>query len=289
MGNESSNSQNVSQIILEGEAQEIFDAIQSDASLCLKKLIMAESQREIESTDGEGIRHHVKANLDEAGEIRFSLNTVDNRIHSEKNKSEFRQKFDHYIQFNNVNDSIVTLLDFVLREIKNASSQPSQIIVKVLEPLIAESMQHRILLIVCWDEILKEQRALLVFRMIHDAHRLTEIAILLQDNDAIQTVRNLLQSLDLEMPKSVKIGNLPSNLGELKEMLNEGVVGLLETKQEIHEMDKQRKALKTNHNIITNRLNALGSKPASPTFVSRGTNPLNIQKTSGMAFRSKKR
>ena len=71
-------------------------------------------------------------------------------------------------------------------------------------------------MILSWDDILKEQRALMVFRMVHNAHRLTEIAILLQDHDAIQAVRNLLQILDLDMPEEKVEFDIPENLDQLK-------------------------------------------------------------------------
>ncbi len=279
---------NIKQIIIEGTAREIYEEIQFDAKSCLEGLEQAEAQKEIEDSDREAIRKSVEMNLEEAAETSQQLNPIDNRIQEEIRKTVFSNRYKQFLTFAKSSDTLLSLVEFIVKT-KAAKSSPAILAsIKKIEPLAGESLHNRILMILSWDDILKEQRALMVFRMVHNAHRLTEIAILLQDHDAIQAVRNLLQFLDLDMPEEKVEFDIPENLDQLKQVLDEGVVGLLEVKKDIQQMDQQRKKLKSSQKQIANKLETLGSEsaPSLPSTPQKMTP--STKRPLGMAFLSKK-
>jgi len=175
----------------------------------------------------------------------------------------------------------------------NSHSTPAiQTTLKKIEPHVCESLQNRIYAILCWDEIIKEKRAILVIRMTNTAHLMTEVAILLQDDDVIQIVRNLLQSLDIEMPEGKKGGDLPDDINQLVQLMNDGIVELLESKKEVQLMDQQRKELKSTQREISKKMNSLGTKPSTsnqPSQTSTDPSSPSTKKSTGMVFRTKKK
>lgn len=132
--------------------------------------------------------------------------------------------------------------------------------------------------------------------MISLAHRLTEIAIILQDNQTIQEVRSMLKSLDLTAPAKSHVPSIQGSPQELKKRLKEGIEIMRQTNQDIQKLDRQRSELKK---AVRHYGGELADNPFdSTTFSGLETSKksdaqhpaaANEPKAKGMAFLNKRR
>ncbi|MGC9327980.1 MAG: hypothetical protein ACP5I1_10130, partial [Candidatus Hinthialibacter sp.] len=104
--------------------------------------------------------------------------------------------------------------------------------------------KQRIQMAWCCDEIIEVHRSALVSNLINIAHRLTEVALILQDSQAIQEVRGMLKSLKLDLPNKARMPALQSSPAELKTLLKQGISSMQQTCEDIKRLDSQRMTMK---------------------------------------------
>jgi hypothetical protein len=93
----------------------------------------------------------------------------------------------------------------------------------VIRSLVCESLSYRVKMGWCYDEILDAYRSALVANMINIAHRLTEVALLLQDSKAIQEVRQMLKIAKSGCTDQSENATLQASPAELKKILQDAL------------------------------------------------------------------
>ena len=230
-----------------GEAQRIFLSIQDEADLCMEILQKSEINKEIDSNKTQTLRRQVKESLDEASTLRFTLQSADKKIQQEQNSNTLVKQICSQIKESGEENNLESLMDGLgIGEEKDKkgihSSQPDPLI--VIRALVIDSLRHRVQMAWCYDEILEVHRSALMANLISLAHRLTEVALLLQDSQAIQEVRRMLKSLHLDVPNKARIPSLQANPGELKKILTDGIFTMHKTHEDIQRLDVQRNEMK---------------------------------------------
>jgi hypothetical protein len=287
--------ENLADLFFASEAQQIYHTVQYEADVTIQKIHQAEKSIELDLEKGKSLRGRVKENLEEASALRFTLNTVDRKIQREKNTDPIIKKHCDDRRRQGLEVTLETLIDYLDEVEQNQLALRAQRTIATMEPLLTESIENRVKIAWCLDGILEVQRSILVDRMISMAHRLTEIAILLQDNQTIQDVRKMLKSLDLTIPpKSTNMPSLKGSPQELKNALKEGIQTMEKTNQDIQKLDNQRQDLKQ---AIREYGGELGSDPIDtgpvqpiqqPVHESSKKQPKN-RSGGGMAFHQKRR
>lgn len=272
-------------LILSGESQQIYHAIQYEADLCIGELQRSELKKEIDSNKTQSLRRQVKDNLEEASTLRFTLNSIDKKIHQEQNNNPvFRQISDTLKDMgreNTIGNLVDSLGDFEIGMRRSSEAD----FLGVLRNLIADSLKQRIGMAWCYDEILEAHRSVLVANMINIAHRLTEVALLLQDSRAIQEVRSMLKSLNLDVPSKVRVPNLQTSPVELKKILQDGIASMQKTHEDIQRLDNQRKEMKKAVKRLNEKLGEdSDNRPISPTSIPPSPSPESKLQGKGMVF-----
>ncbi len=288
MENDISSPTAIANLLISGEAQQIYHAIQHQADTCIDLLQKAEKNKELDSNKTQSLQRQVKDNLEEASNLRFTLNTTDKKIIHEQNTNPVVKQICGVLIAAGKETTLDNLID-CLGDLDNKTSlsyEPSPL--SNIRNYVVESMQNRVQMAWCYDDILEAHRSALVANMINIAHRLTEVALLLQDSDAIQEVRTMLKSLNLDVPSKVRVGSLKASPTELKKILKDGIESMQKTHQDIGRLDNQRKEMKKAVKQLNEKMGE-DAKPSSPSTSYSGpkTGAKSQSKSSrGMVFRT---
>lgn len=291
MDNQISSPETVMSLLLSGEAQQIYHAIQYQADLCLEALQKSEQNKELDANKAQTIRRQIKDNLEESSTLRFTLNTTDKKIQQEQNTNPVLKQIGSMLKESGKEDTLENLVDCLgdLKVIDPIKSQSDPL--TVIRSLVCESLSHRVKMGWCYDEILDAYRSALVANMINIAHRLTEVALLLQDSKAIQEVRLMLKSLNLDVPTKVRMPTLQASPTELKKILQDGIASMYKTHEDIKHLDAQRKEMRKAVKKLNEKLGEDTDAPSTPSPA--GKMPLGPKKTPeqgrGMVFPSLRR
>ena len=231
-------------LLLGAEGQEIFTAIQCSAERCLDVLKEALFEKEIDSDKAEQIQTIVQEEMEEADKTHFSLTTVDNKIKRRKRESSAIRKYIFERESQGKKDTLELMLEMLAAIGTEEFAPEIEDTIGTFYHEVAQSLRLRIQMTWSWDSILDGHRDVLVTRCIFLGHKLTEIAIRLLNEDAIQKVRKLLSALDLKIPQTQFIYSLPESPEELLEMLETGIQFLERLHDYVVTIDTQRRELK---------------------------------------------
>jgi hypothetical protein len=272
-------------LLLSGESQQIYHAIQYEADLCLEVLQRSEHNKEIDSNKTQSLRRQVKDNLEEASTLRFTLNSIDKKIQHEQNSNPVLRQISGTLKETGLEYTIGNLVDSIGDFDINARRPNDVDFVAIVQNLLSDSLKQRIDMAWCYDDILEAHRSVLVANMINIAHRLTEVALLLQDSRAIQEVRSMLKSLNLDVPSKVRIPNIQASPMELKKILQDGIASMQKTHEDIHRLDNQRKEMKKAVKRLNEKLGEdTDNPPIPPAPISPSHSPGSKSPGKGMVF-----
>ena len=274
-------------LLLSGEAQQIYHAIQYQADLCMEMLQKSEQNKEIDANKAQSLRRQVKDNLEEASTLRFTLNTTDKKIQLEQNTNPILKQITGLLKETGKENNLENLVDCLGDlESGNSTINPSDPL-NLIRSLVCESLKNRVEMAWCYDEILEAYRSALVGNMINVAHRLTEVALLLQDSQAIQEVRMMLKSLNLDVPAKMRIPNLQSSPTELKKILKNGIESMHKTLDDIQRLDDQRKEMKKAVKRLNEQMGNDADEPPKPVQpIQKPIEPKKESPGRGMVFPS---
>lgn len=277
----------IANLLLAGEAQQIHLAIHHQAGICIDLLHKAEQNNELDSNKTQSLTRQVKDNLEEASTLRFTLNTTDKKIQHEQNTNPVVKQICGVITAAGKEKTLDNLIDCLgdLDSKQNLSNKSNPL--SLIRSLVVDSMQNRVQMAWCYDDILEAHRSALVANMINIAHRLTEVALLLQDSSAIQEVRTMLKSLNLDVPSKVRVGSLKASPTELKKILKDGIESMQTTHQDIARLDNQRKEMKKVVKQLNDKMGKETKPPASSSSYSHSAKGSKAQSKSSrrMIFR----
>ncbi|MBN2329727.1 MAG: hypothetical protein JXR73_21480 [Candidatus Omnitrophica bacterium] len=260
-----SSPESISQLLLEGEANQIYKAIQRHADICLDLLQKSENSHEIEAIKSQSLRRQIKDTLSEASNLRFTLHTNDKKIQQEQKNNPDLRKITEKIRAAGQTNTMETLADYLgdLDEIQSPPKKPDPLY--MIRSLVVSSLKNRIQMAWCCDEIIEVHRSALVGNLINIAHRLTEVALILQDSQVIQEVRAMLKSLKLDLPAKSRMPTLQSSPAELKSMLKQGIASMQKTYEDIKTMDSQRIAMKEAVKKLNEKLGGISDEAIPST------------------------
>ncbi len=284
---------NLADLLMNGQAQDIYIAIRGSADNCIQNIEQAESLEEIDITKGERIRSTIEEEMIEISGLRTSLQTVDNKLKREK---ESRAALQRYIneQKKQGKDNNLRLLQETL-VLADTTKFPNEIGVSIrgLRREIFHSLRIRVQITWCWDEILGSYRELMVLRSVSIGNQLTNIALSLQDDEAIGQVRELLLSLDLKISDDRQRDfSLPDSPDALWKQLAEGINTLEKFHSRITRLDKQRRELQTVQEDLRKKASSTDTKsslPSRKTRESQGAITTGSINSKRMVFQSDKK
>jgi len=244
----------IKNLLFSGEGQQIFLTIQKDADAGAGLLKEGERLKELDGEKAKTLRLQVKENLEDASHLRFTLNAVDQKITREKRTVPLLKEFTDDLKKAGKPDSLEELVDFLIDlEIRAPRVREDKILFPI-QSYATQSLQCRVQMAWCWDEILEARRSALIARAITLAHQITEIALLLQESDTIDSVRSLLTSLNLSIPERIRVYPFTGSTAEMKSILNDCVATLEQTRDAIIRLDRQRVQIKQAVNELTDCL-----------------------------------
>ncbi|MFB3789384.1 MAG: hypothetical protein ACE15F_23740 [bacterium] len=244
----------IKNLLFSGEGQQIFVTIQKDADAGAAQLKEGEQLKELDFEKAKTLRLQVKENLEEASHLRFTLNAVDQKINREKRAVPLLKDFCDNLKKASKPDTLEELVDFLIDlEIRTPRMREDKSLLPI-QSYATQSLQCRVQLAWCWDEILEAQRSALIARAITLAHQITEIAILLQESDVIDSVRSLLTSLNLSIPEKIRLSPFMGSTAEMKSILTACIATLEQTRDAILRLDRQRDQIKHAVNELTDCL-----------------------------------
>jgi len=246
----------IKNLLFSGEGQQIFLIIQRDADASNSQLKEGEQLKELDLEKSKALRLQVKENLEEASHLRFTLNAVDQKINREKRTVPLLKEFCDSLKKNGKPDTLEELVDYLIDlEVRTPYARDDKALFSI-QTYATQSLQCRVQLAWCWDEVLEAHRSALIARAITLAHSLTEIAILLQESDAIDNVRSLLNSLHLSIPEKIRVSPVLGSAAEMRNILNAGITTLEQTRDAVLHLDRQRDHIKQAVNELTDCLDA---------------------------------
>ncbi len=275
---------NVKELIYMGDAYKIYRTIQYSADLGLKELQKTEKQCDFDPELASEIRSSVKDALKQASELRFFLKTVNNKIQRDQRlKRALQEHTDADV------NNIAVLFDMCLNILTDEIEKCERRIVSIVWSLKHEidlSLGFRIQLIGCWDEILACHQEIIAEQIVHLSHRLSEIAILLQDNEAIAKVRNILDSLNITVSKPAKV-HFSESTEELREILKSGIETIETAAANIDRLDEQRQTLREIQGELSQKVVPDETQKPPPTNPSPKKPTKKRKSATRMTFRRK--
>jgi hypothetical protein len=240
---------NIFHLIISGDGNQIHQSIEQSAKLCYSDLNKAWNEKEIEDELAEQIRSKVKEETVSSSELRFALSKIDNHIKRLENTSPVLRKF--MTEHKADKKKSLELFFEVLSSTQNDDHlfNQDQAMAKV-HSTVVDSYRCRIKFTSYWDRILIEHRRVLVASATTTGHKLSAIALLLQDDDTISRVRKLLEQLDLQIPNETRFYSLPRKAPELQTLLIKGIQTIETQYQEITKIDQKRNELKEAHDQL---------------------------------------
>ncbi|MGC9327263.1 MAG: hypothetical protein ACP5I1_06495, partial [Candidatus Hinthialibacter sp.] len=113
MDNSYSSSESISQFLLEGEAHQIYKAIQQQADSCLDLLQKSEKSHELDVVKSQSLRRQVKDTLSKASNIRFILQTNDKKIQQEQQTNSEVRKITEKMRADGRRHTLEALVDYL--------------------------------------------------------------------------------------------------------------------------------------------------------------------------------
>jgi len=247
-----------------GDAHLIYRTIQYSGDLCLEELHKAEKIEDFDEEMGEDIRRRVKVAMEQANQLRFFLNTLSNKI-QRAHKLDILLR--SWMAKENIHpDRFMEKCLSVLTDEWSDCPKTIRDALNKLRPDVNSSLELRIRLMSCWDVLLTCQQELLAEQIVHQSHRLSEIAILLQDMEAIQKIRYLLESLDIKVLDPFVSCAMPQTTEDLRSLLEREIQSLETSCRHLKFLRLEHLRLKTAQNELNVQSENLASKeiPAAP-------------------------
>ncbi len=276
-------------LLLNEDGPKIFYYIELTANSCTDFLITIKKKGEVDDAFVDRWLDRVKANHRIAGELRFRLKTADNQIQQRKKSNFSYRRLLTALKAQGVEDN--NSLIFQLIERGELDDFPSDIVsfAHELFPNLKESMTGRIEMLGCWEVILDAARKVLVERLVILSHKLTEVAIQLQEDESIEKVRALLAEFQVMMPKTVDIGELPDDPMALKQILDDGIAELVDIRENLHALSEHQKTLENVKTLLDEQLASAESSDVDDPVVMRRRSRGAGAAPSRMVFNNKKR
>lgn len=243
-------------LLMNEDGVKIYFFIESSANSCIDFLTLVRKKGEVDEAFVERWLDRVKSNHRIAGELRFRLKTADNHIQKRKKSNFAYRRLATAFKAQGIEDNNSLLLQLLERS--ESSEVPPDItaFVRDLFPELRDSLSGRIEMLGCWEVILDAARKVLVERLVIMSHKLTEIAIQLQEEESIEQVRALLAEFQVMMPRTVDLGDLPTNPLELKQMLDEGITELDSIRENLHALNEHQETIQRVKDQLGEQLNA---------------------------------
>lgn len=232
---------NPAHVLLEGDSQDIFNAIQSQADACQQDIKDAEKDEQISAKEGERLNNIVIEEIKDAEKRRFVLASADSKINTAWQLHPRLKFVVQKLQPARKNWWLAFLCgidsqdDFLFME--------REACLKILESDLVLSINHRLDLMVNWDEILKVHHSLLVTIVKIVGQSLFTIAEQLQDSKAMEEVKTLLHSLDLKIDKK-RINIFRTPFSELRNSFETGLVILERAFDKVVQLQVKKRELK---------------------------------------------
>ncbi|MDP8242445.1 MAG: hypothetical protein P9L94_00080 [Candidatus Hinthialibacter antarcticus] len=275
-------------LLLNEDGPKIYYYIEVSANSCTNFLNSIKKKGEVDEAFIDRWMDRVKANHRIAGELRFRLKTADNRIQQRKKSNFSYRRLLTALRTQGIEDN--NSLIFQLLERADSDDFPADIVAfaQDLFPDLRDSMTGRIEILGCWEVILDAARKVLVERLVILSHKLTEVAIQLQEDESIEKVRALLSEFQVMMPRTVDLGELPTDPMELKAILDEGIAELDTIRVNLHALNEHQDTLEKVKTQLDDQLSTAENSGSDDTTVVRrrdgGTGP----GPSRMVFNKKK-
>ncbi|MGI6457461.1 MAG: hypothetical protein ACOX5R_17840 [bacterium] len=280
---------NLFDLLINKDGQAIYSHVQYSAQDCLSGLKEAIQNKEVDREHQICVESAVQEELSEAGELRFSLNTIDNRIRREKNNSVPLRNHIRDAVKNGQVDNHELLIGLLGQKDQDGIDQEVLQAVHCLRVDINQSLRYRIQMTWCWDEVINQHRQILIQQAVVLGHGLTEIAILLQSSEAIEKVREILCSLDLNVPRENPDPTLPSGTKDLHKFLTDGIARLDRIHDHVVRIDQQKGTLQRAQCELNARFESTASepKPYSGTLQKdhSAADPARVKQSDGMSSR----
>lgn len=235
--------QDVFLFILTGEAQDLYQVVHLSARQCLEDIQLSIQEKEIEEAVSRFIEKTVQDELTVAGETRYALSRVDNKLRQEEKiyTGLCRQLKADTGERDTVLEVFFTLPSIIRLKYETVPEFVS------LQALVAESYRYRLQNTECWDVILVEHRKVLVNSAMMVGQKLSLLALSSQDDETIDLVHSLLKDLDLKIPHQTRLIALPPNPEVLQPLLIKGIKTIETLQKKIAHVDRQRKELRATH------------------------------------------
>ncbi len=283
----SASPQDLKYLIISGDVYNIYRSIQYSADLGLKELQKTEKIKKFDPELGSEIRDTIKQTLNRAGELRFLLNTVNNKLLRE-------QRLDVTLK-NLTNNKTADFGMFFLACLNvltepNSGYSPAVIdAVGKIQDDIKLSIGFRIQIISCWDEILVCHQELLAEQVVYYGQRVSEIATIIKDEDALRKIRSLLDSINIEIKESAGDLNLPDSISELKNILYGEIESLEYSCCCITMLNGQREKVRSVHSELVEQYKRSNIKPDDHQTSSQSITPPSVKRKPGSRMFIRKR
>ena len=248
-------------VILTGSAQEIYQLIQYEADSAIQYIRGAEQQNEIPPTKTKRYLQRLKKRLEEASHLRISLNKADRSIELAKKTDPILRKYALEISKAKTRDTLETLVDF-LASLRTGSTRPSLLqTLPQIQMTIGHSLESRIKMAWHVNEILGIRRLFSIDHIIALTDRLTDIAILLENDKIIQYVETVLSKLNIPQSSKQPSQTLDLPIEQLKTILRESVMEIEQTYENIQVLNAQKQEIQK----VTVHLNEMQDKSKIPS------------------------
>ncbi|HPA47161.1 MAG TPA: hypothetical protein PLG59_08740 [bacterium] len=259
----------VGEILLTGQAQLIHGTIQQEANIATQMLHSPETQKLADATTIRDYLERVKGQLDRASVLRNSLQSADHKIHLGRQHDPLLKQYSAELDDRHCAHTLHALIEFLMR----LKSEPDVLRRNKSLPLVqrdvSESLQCRIEMAWNWDDILEVRRIFLVKYAMKMADQLTQIAVQIKDNKAIEKVRALLKKLHVTIPTHEDLPDLDLPMEDLMEILLRGIASLEASYEGIHRLDAHREEIRNTVNTLKEMSKRNDSPGASEQGVSK--------------------
>ncbi len=245
---------------MSGDANQIYRQIQYSADIAHDELSKTQNLEDFDQTLGDEIKNSIHESLECAGELRSFLNTTNNKIKRERRLNHTLRNMIKPSE-NDYGIFFEQCLIYLTEEFHTISNNVRKSLETIRE-FINMSIGFRIQLIACWDEILTCHQELVAEQIVALSHRLSELAILLQEENAIEHVRNLLESLNIKIHDKVRHEDLPESTEELRMLFEEDLQNLQTSGNQLNYLRAQHHELRLVQSELYNQYKYIKSQDA---------------------------
>jgi hypothetical protein len=229
--------------LINGSSRQIFISIQNEVNTAFSALREVERKQEMGVQKIETHSRFLSISMAEARNVCSVLANVDRRIdRAKKGNSIFAQMYQKILASGNP-DSMELMVDLLIK-LKQTPHVLHRVFV-LLEKDLAQALECRIRLTRCWDDVLTVQRLVHIHRIMIMTDHLTAIAMNLEDDEAIQQVKSILNALDLTFPSKSHVATYDLPISSLKDLLHQGIANLVQTYKTIEHIDRQKKEIES--------------------------------------------